>query len=98
MFLIHNGRLSRSQSPAGLDLVHPWGVEPQSMEPESIILSIELWVRVADAKLMLFLQICKFNFKYGFLCDDAPVDSKTGGVCFFQILLCSNRSGLPPGA
>lgn len=25
--------------------VHPWGVEPQSMEPESIILSIELWVR-----------------------------------------------------
>ena len=22
--------------------VHPWGVEPQSMEPESIILSIEL--------------------------------------------------------
>ena len=26
-------------------IVHPWGVEPQSMEPESIILSIELWVR-----------------------------------------------------
>ena len=25
-------------------IVHPWGVEPQSMEPESIILSIELWV------------------------------------------------------
>ena len=25
-------------------LVHPWGVEPQSMEPESSILSIELWV------------------------------------------------------
>ena len=24
--------------------VHPWGVEPQSMEPESSILSIELWV------------------------------------------------------
>ena len=23
--------------------VRPWGVEPQSMEPESIILSIELW-------------------------------------------------------
>ena len=26
-------------------LVRPWGVEPQSMEPESIILSIELWAR-----------------------------------------------------
>lgn len=26
-------------------IVHPWGVEPQSMEPESIILSIELWVQ-----------------------------------------------------
>ena len=25
-------------------LVHPWGVEPQSLEPESNILSIELWV------------------------------------------------------
>lgn len=24
--------------------VHPWGVEPQSSEPESDILSIELWV------------------------------------------------------
>lgn len=24
-------------------IVRPWGVEPQSMEPESIILSIELW-------------------------------------------------------
>lgn len=27
-------------------IVHPWGVEPQSMEPESIILSIELWVHI----------------------------------------------------
>lgn len=26
--------------------VRPWGVEPQSMEPESIILSIELRARV----------------------------------------------------
>ena len=26
-------------------IVHPWGVEPLSMEPESIILSIELWVQ-----------------------------------------------------
>ncbi len=25
-------------------IVHPWGVEPQSSEPESGILSIELWV------------------------------------------------------
>ena len=26
------------------NLVDPWGVEPQSKEPESFILSIELWV------------------------------------------------------
>lgn len=37
-------------------VVHPWGVEPQSMEPESIILSIELWVRglFAVTKVQLF--------------------------------------------
>ena len=29
------------------------------MEPESIILSIELWVRVANAKLAIFLEMCK---------------------------------------
>ena len=29
------------------NLVDPWGVEPQSKEPESFILSIELWVLVA---------------------------------------------------
>lgn len=28
-----------------LSLVHPWGVEPQSLEPESNILSIELRVQ-----------------------------------------------------
>ena len=27
-----------------IDFVHPWGVEPQSKEPESFILSIELRV------------------------------------------------------
>ena len=27
--------------------VGPWGVEPQSKEPESFILSIELWAREA---------------------------------------------------
>ncbi len=27
-------------------IVHPWGVEPQSSEPESDILSIELWVHL----------------------------------------------------
>ena len=31
-----------------INIVHPWGVEPQSMEPESIILSIELWVHFAS--------------------------------------------------
>lgn len=38
-------------------LVHPWGVEPQSMEPESIILSIELWVHFlfAGTKVQQFL-------------------------------------------
>lgn len=38
-------------------IVHPWGVEPQSMEPESIILSIELWVQVflkTATKIQLF--------------------------------------------
>ena len=28
-------------------MVDPWGVEPQSKEPESFILSIELWVLFA---------------------------------------------------
>lgn len=36
-------------------LVHPWGVEPQSMEPESIILSIELRVHSSNAQQ-------KYNF------------------------------------
>lgn len=40
--------------------VHPWGVEPQSSEPESEILSIELRVLQFDcANLRLFLYICK---------------------------------------
>ena len=30
-------------------LVHPWGVEPQSKEPESFILSIELRVPLNDS-------------------------------------------------
>ena len=28
-----------------IEKVGPWGVEPQSKEPESFILSIELWAR-----------------------------------------------------
>lgn len=31
--------------------VHPWGVEPQSSEPESDILSIELRVQISDFAL-----------------------------------------------
>ena len=34
--------------------VHPWGVEPQSLEPESNILSIELWVHFNIAKVRKF--------------------------------------------
>ena len=34
--------------------VHPWGVEPQSTEPESVILSIELWVRDMFCKSKVF--------------------------------------------
>ena len=45
---------------AGAIVVHPWGVEPQSSEPESDILSIELrvpvrFVRFDTAKVTLFL-------------------------------------------
>ena len=44
------GDLSKKEATKSLkfnnliaQIVRPWGVEPQSMEPESIILSIELW-------------------------------------------------------
>lgn len=40
-------------------LVHPWGVEPQSSEPESDILSIELWVRLY-CKGTHFLLLIKY--------------------------------------
>lgn len=41
-------------------VVHPWGVEPQSSEPESEILSIELRVHgFGSANVRLFLYICK---------------------------------------
>ena len=40
-------------------VVNPWGVEPQSKEPESFILSIELRVRVGTANLGNFWKIAK---------------------------------------
>ncbi len=46
---------------AFLVVVRPWGVEPQSTEPESVILSIELRAHIAifliatGAKLVFFL-------------------------------------------
>ncbi len=44
----------------GVQMVHPWGVEPQSSEPESEILSIELRVHgFGSANVRLFLYICK---------------------------------------
>ena len=45
----------KKETPKVSFLVHPWGVEPQSSEPESGILSIELWVRVSN-----LLQITGF--------------------------------------
>lgn len=40
-------------------MVFPWGVEPQSSEPESEILSIELWEHLVfmNAKLVIFSVI-----------------------------------------
>ncbi len=38
------------------DLVFPWGVEPQSSEPESDILSIELWELIAADRNFLVLE------------------------------------------
>ena len=43
--------------------VHPWGVEPQSSEPESGILSIELWVLVFYLLQVLHLAISVNNFQ-----------------------------------
>ena len=46
-----------------VQIVNPWGVEPQSKEPESFILSIELWVQYffmkCGAKLVNYLYLCK---------------------------------------
>lgn len=44
--------------------VLPWGVEPQSMEPESTILSIELWERLATTKLQLYFGISNYIRKF----------------------------------
>lgn len=47
--------------------VHPWGVEPQSMEPESIILSIELWVQVS------FFYNLKQKYNYSAFTPNIPL-------------------------
>ncbi len=39
-----------------LSLVHPWGVEPQSKEPESFILSIELRVPLNEIEGVVALK------------------------------------------
>lgn len=49
-------------------VVHPWGVEPQSMEPESIILSIELRVHFSIAQQ-------KYNF-LGFIPNESTKKSQ----------------------
>ena len=44
----------------GVQMVHPWGVEPQSSEPESEILSIELRVHgFGSANVRLFCIFAK---------------------------------------
>ena len=47
--------------------VHPWGVEPQSLEPESNILSIELRMQIflADAKVQKNFQLRIMNYEKG---------------------------------
>ncbi len=62
-------------------IVHPWGVEPQSMEPESIILSIELWV---------LLRACNPTYSY------RAVRFKCKGNKFFGILNNTPRKNLLP--
>ena len=39
--------------------VRPWGVEPQSLEPESNILSIELWTQ---SFVLYFLTVQNYKF------------------------------------
>ncbi len=39
--------------------VHPWGVEPQSSEPESGILSIELWVLALYTRKPCLMSVAK---------------------------------------
>ncbi len=41
--------------PFGLNVI-PWGVEPQSKEPESFILSIKLWDRFPHLRLAKLLK------------------------------------------
>ena len=48
--------------------VRPWGVEPQSLEPESNILSIELRAHVfefADAKVRKNFELWIMNYEKG---------------------------------
>ena len=65
-------------------MVNPWGVEPQSKEPESFILSIELRVQVA-----LFMRMCRKSpdkmvsdemrgQNYGFFCNFARLVGQIG--------------------
>ncbi len=42
--------------------VHPWGVEPQSSEPESEILSIELRVPISFCKFTAFFVYLQHGF------------------------------------
>lgn len=44
-----------------LSLVHPWGVEPQSLEPESNILSIELRVQALLLRMQRYKRILNFE-------------------------------------
>ncbi len=42
-----------TNQPISSHVVHPWGVEPQSKEPESFILSIELRVPIGKKAIIL---------------------------------------------
>ncbi len=43
-------------SETNLNFVDPYGIEPQSKEPESFILSIKLWVPILSALFVLRVQ------------------------------------------
>ena len=68
LVLLAQGMTKSTENDVKWIFVHPWGVEPQSLEPESNILSIELWVRLRNSfrstKVVIYLLLRKFLKHY----------------------------------